>query len=57
MSAKNKNVKLNQNDCKNTLSAQKKVKPPKNVMVNNITDYWPSLNDEQTESFVNIIEK
>lgn len=52
----NKKVKLNENDRKNTLSAIKKSKQPKNVLVKSITDYWPVLNAEKCEKFLEIIQ-
>lgn len=53
-----KNVKLNANDTKNTLATQKKkTKAPKLVLVNNLPEFWPVLNDEQLTKFLNIIER
>lgn len=52
-----KKIQLNQNDLKHTLSAVKKPKPPKTVLLNNVTDYWPALNEEQAKQFQEILEK
>lgn len=52
-----KKVKLNENDLKNTLSSQKKVKPPKTVLINNVTDYWPALNELQVTKLQEIIQR
>lgn len=52
-----KKVKLNVNDLKNTLSSQKKAKPPKTVLVNNVTDFWPVLNEQQVTKLQEILER
>ncbi|KAL7017457.1 hypothetical protein ACKWTF_010389 [Chironomus riparius] len=51
-----KKVKLNENDCKNTLSSQKKPKQPKTVLINNVTDYWPALNEQKVTELHKILE-
>ena len=52
-----KKVKLNENDLKNTLSSQKKVKPPKTLLINNVTDYWPALNEQQVAKLQKVLER
>lgn len=52
-----KKVKLNENDCKNTLSSQKKPKQPKTVLINNVTDYWPALNEQKVTELHEILER
>lgn len=41
---------------KGALSSAKKVKHPKNVLIKNEIEYWPSLNAENCERFVNLLE-
>ncbi|CAO1436381.1 unnamed protein product [Diamesa serratosioi] len=41
---------------KGTLASLKKVKPAKNVLFRNIVDYWPELNDEQSEEFQELMK-
>ena len=37
-------------------TVMKRQKQPKNVLVKNDIDYWPSLDENQCESFVKLIE-
>lgn len=41
---------------KGALSSIKKPKQPKNVLVKNEIDYWPTLDENQTENFVKFLE-
>lgn len=50
-----KNIKLTANDTKNTLSSVKKTKPPKTVLIKNVTDYWPVLSEENTLEIFKIL--
>jgi hypothetical protein len=35
---------------------KKKAKTPKNVMVKNFREFWPSLDEKQTEEFTEILK-
>jgi hypothetical protein len=37
-------------------SVLKKAKQPKNVLISNDVDYWPSLDEQQSKSFVDLLE-
>lgn len=49
-------VKLSEKQKKNTLSAQKKSRGPRNVLTTSLPEYWPCLKDEQIEKFKEIIK-
>jgi hypothetical protein len=53
-----KNIKLTDNDTKNTLSsAKKKAKAPKTVLIKNVVEYWPVLPQEKIDEFIGILER
>lgn len=41
---------------KGALSSVKKSKQPKNVLIKNDIEYWPTLDEQQRESFVKFLE-
>lgn len=49
---------INERQKKGALATiKKKVKAPKNVLVKNYVEYWPCLNEAQTEIFTEILNK
>lgn len=49
-------IQLTEKQKKNTLSAKKKVKAPKNVLTSSLPEYWPSLNESNTEELSSILK-
>jgi len=47
---------LTERQKKGSLSTVKKAKQPKNVILKNEIEYWPSLNEKQSEEFVKLLE-
>ena len=41
---------------KGALSSVKKSKQPKNVVIKNEIDYWPTLDEQQSETFAKLLE-
>lgn len=49
---------INERQKKGALATiKKKPKLPKNVLVNNLIEMWPCLNEKQTDEFVELLNK
>lgn len=46
---------LTERQKKGALASTKKAKLPKNVLVKNEIEFWPSLDEQQTTSFVKLL--
>lgn len=49
-------IKLTEQQKKHTLSAKKKAKAPKNVLTSTLTEYWPTLSEENCEKLMTIFQ-
>lgn len=50
-------IKLSENQKKNTLNAKKKAKGPKNVLTSSLPEYWPVLNEVDFKEFSDLLKK
>jgi hypothetical protein len=49
-------IKLTEKQKKNTLSAKKKAKVPRNVLTSSLPEYWPSLDQDNVDEFSAILK-